>query len=451
MIAGSLFLLVALLIPHSTAKSKYDDGSPTSPKLSDSDMLQFYTEKYAGAPVTQCAQPIAKVKTTTENTGRHQIWLLPHTHDDVGWQYTVFGYFNNSVHHILDSVTADLGANPKHKFIWSEIKWIEMWWPLQNETTRATFKRIVANGQFEFVGAGWSQHDEVTPSYRDQIQNTMTGHEYLREILGPLDKACPAKGNGRCIRFGWQIDMFAGYSATTPTLWSNAGYDGMVIRFEGPNDMRAEWNQQQDYEYLWEGSNILDANKTRIATHVIRWNYGDMLLSNRSGPAYGYRGPALTFDFNTQKINTQKDIEKYATELVYWSVHRGSVYRGNRHLAVWGSDFQFTKAGLWFSQMDLLIDEINRNPQKYNATIQYTTLSTYFDHLHALNESWPVKKGLDFEFAWPHTWSPVGVPLIGLTQNFSWQYQTGATSSRYSHKQHVRKSAAALRSAQAGE
>jgi|TARA_B110000208_G_scaffold181343_1_gene231977 hypothetical protein len=102
-----------------------------------------------------------------------------------------------------------------------------MWWPKQNDTTKATFKRIIANRQFEFVGAGWSQHDEVTPSYRDMVQNTLTGHEYLRSILGSL-KANGACGKKRCIRFGWQIDMFAGYSATTPTLWANAGYDGMV-------------------------------------------------------------------------------------------------------------------------------------------------------------------------------------------------------------------------------
>jgi len=440
-------ILLLLLLVTIDAASKYDSLVKTSNHLSQSEMLKWYNEKYSGSAKTTCAEPS---KTKQQDNKLHQIFLLPHTHDDVGWQYTVFGYFNNSVHHILDSVVADLGNNLEHRFIWSEIKWIEMWWPLQNTSTKATFKRIVANGQFEFVGAGWSQSDEVTPSYRDMIQNTVTGHEYLRTILGPLNKACPAKGNGRCIRFGWQIDMFAGYSATTPTLWSNAGYDGMVIRFEGPDKLRNEWNKQQNYEYLWEGSNVLSSNKTRIATHVIRWNYGDMLLGNRSGPEYGYRGPALTFDFGTKKLNNQSDVEKYAKELVYWSVHRGSVYRNNRHLAAWGSDFQFTNAGLWFEQMDLLFKEINDNPKKYNATIQYTTLSTYFDHVHSLNESFPVKTGLDFEFGWPHSWSPEGVPLIGLTSNFSWQYQTGATSSRPNHKKQIRKSASTLRSAQAG-
>ena len=72
--------------------------------------------------------------------GVHEIFLLPHSHCDVGWEWTVSAYFNNTVRHILDSVTADLGTHSSHRFIWSETKWIEMWWPSQNDTTRATFK-----------------------------------------------------------------------------------------------------------------------------------------------------------------------------------------------------------------------------------------------------------------------------------------------------------------------
>ena len=95
------------------------------------------------------------------------------------------------------------------------------------------------------------------------------------------------------------------------------------------------------------------------------------------------------------------------------------------------------------------------SPIRYNSTIRYSTLATYFDHVHALNQKGdpaallPVQKKLDFEFGWPHSWSPSGYPLIGLTANFSWQYQTGAASARPSHKQRVRASAARLRTAAA--
>ena len=475
-----LYLLVSsILFCIVYARSAYDSlGSgvkATVEFLPDQEYFRkAYERRYRGPETRQCdldehRRKQAESASVPEEEGVHEIWLQPHTHDDVGWEWTVGGYFENSVRHILDSVTADLAENPSHRFIWSEIKWIEMWWSSQNETTRANFKKIVQNGQLEFVGAGWSQHDEVTPSYRDMIANTVTGHEFLRRILGPLDSFCPGphgQGRGRCIRFGWQIDMFAGYSAASPTLCAMAGYDGMVLRFEGPDSMRSEWNGNKSFELLWEGSAVLSANRSRTAAHIIRWNYGDMLMTGRNGSAYGFRSPAISFAFDTVKLKTQEDIEKYAKELVYWSRNRGSVYRGNRHLAVWGSDFQFTNAGLWFQQMDLLIAEINGNVEKYNAKIRYTTLSEYFDHLHSLqlhenkkvkasskrpgvyDFPLPVKKMLDFEFGWPHSFVPIGVPAEGLTQNFSVQYQTGAASSRPAHKRASRKNAAQLRAAQ---
>ena len=121
-----------------------------------------------------------------------------------GWLKTVGAYFRDEVTHILTTMTQALAAHPDRRFIWSEIKWFEMWWGNQTAETQATFKRLVKAGQLEFVGAGWSQSDEVSPSYRDMIDNTCTGHEFLRRTVGD---ACP---NARCVRFGWQIDMFSG-------------------------------------------------------------------------------------------------------------------------------------------------------------------------------------------------------------------------------------------------
>ena len=157
------------------------------------------------------------------------VWMVPHAHCDVGWLVSVDGYYNerqwnggenpNSVHAILNTVTPALDADPSLRFIWSETKWFELWWPQQNASTQAQFRANVRSGQFEFVGAGWSQSDEVSPSYRDIVDNTVVGHEFLRRTLGG---DCPTPG--RCVRFGWQIDMFSGYSATTPSLWAMMGY-----------------------------------------------------------------------------------------------------------------------------------------------------------------------------------------------------------------------------------
>ena len=101
-------ILRLLLLVTIDAASKYDSLIKTSNHLSQSEMLKWYNEKYSGSAKITCAEPS---KTKQQDNKLHQIFLLPHTHDDVGWQYTVFGYFNNSVHHILDSVVADLGNN----------------------------------------------------------------------------------------------------------------------------------------------------------------------------------------------------------------------------------------------------------------------------------------------------------------------------------------------------
>ncbi len=468
-----VILLITLLAPFVVGKSALDTPSWGEVKrIGDEVGRATYALRYGvsrSASLPSSSSAARKKTTTTTPTGKHDIFLVPHTHDDVGWQQTVAGYYQSSVRYILDSVVADLATHPAHRFIWSETKWIELWWPQQNASTRARFIALVASGQFEFVGAGWSQSDEVTPSYRDMVSNTVTGHEFLRRTLttnatGPFEMLCPGAhglGRGRCVRFGWQIDMFAGYSAATPSLWRNAGYDGMVVRFEGPDAMRAEWGAAQDFEFVWQGSEVLSANRSQIACHAIRWNYGDMLLAGRNGSAYGYRSPDVTFDFDTLKLvpgeRGRADVERYAKALVQWSRNRGAVYRNHRHLAVWGSDFQFTNAGLWFQQMDLIIAEIN-DPRsiatgKYGgATIRYSTLATYFDALHADNVAGtldlPLKRGLDFEFGWPHSWAPQGAPLLGLTQNFSAQFQTGAVSSRGAWKREVRMAAASLRAAQ---
>ena len=139
------------------------------------------------------------------------VWMVPHAHCDVGWLMSVDGYFNarrwdgsensQSVSNILTEVTKALSADETLRFIWSETKWIEMWWPQQTPAMQAAFKRIVKRGQLEFVGAGWSQNDEVTTAYYDVIDNQVAGHEYLRRT-GLLDE-CPQPG--RCIRFGWQV------------------------------------------------------------------------------------------------------------------------------------------------------------------------------------------------------------------------------------------------------
>ena len=164
------------------------------------------------------------------------VWMVPHAHCDVGWLMSVDGYFNkrhwdgseneDSVSNILTSVTGALDADRSLRFIWSEVKWIQLWcgpggdaaqgsyifhsglaactccaielgdvkvkarlwarrplaergqpwrrYPAQAPAMQAAFKRIIKRGQLEFVGAGWSQNDEVTTAYYDVVDNQVS-------------------------------------------------------------------------------------------------------------------------------------------------------------------------------------------------------------------------------------------------------------------------------------
>lgn len=97
------------------------------------------------------------------------ILVVPHAHCDVGWLYTVDGYWRYAVHDILNTVISALDADSTLRFIWSEIKWIQMWWDVATEQQKKQLHRVVKSGQFEFVGGGWSQADEVTTTWFDQI------------------------------------------------------------------------------------------------------------------------------------------------------------------------------------------------------------------------------------------------------------------------------------------
>ena len=96
-----------------------------------------------------------------------------------------------------------------------------------------------------------------------------------------MQDLCPQKG--RCVRVGWQIDMFAGYSGVTPSLWALMGFDAMYMRWAGTAEMFKDWTDVKGFEFIWEGSstknlasNFSRGVNNRIFAHIMKHNYGDM-------------------------------------------------------------------------------------------------------------------------------------------------------------------------------
>ena len=109
------------------------------------------------------------------------------------------------------------------------------------------------------------------------------------------------------------------------------------------------------------------------------------------------------------------------------------------------SDFRFTDASSNFGNMSQIMSFISQHSADYNVSVRYATLSDYFARLHSSNFTFPVQRGLDFEFGWPHVWG------IKATGNKTTQYQTGAAVSRAGHKANIRATSRLHRAAESAQ
>ncbi len=114
--------------------------------------------------------------------------LVPHSHDDAGWEKTVDEYYSGSqdmvrragVEYILDNVIYELEEDPKKTFTQVEVSFLERWWDTQTEEKKESVRRLVENGQLAFVGGGWVMEDEACTTYDGIITNMQRGHEFLK-------------------------------------------------------------------------------------------------------------------------------------------------------------------------------------------------------------------------------------------------------------------------------
>ena len=90
----------------------------------------------------------------------------------------------------------ELEKDPRRKFIQVETAFFKMWWDLQKEDKKAIAKKLVADGQLEFVSGGWCMNDEATPYYEDIIDQMTLGHKFILDNFNVTPT------------IGWQIDPF---------------------------------------------------------------------------------------------------------------------------------------------------------------------------------------------------------------------------------------------------
>lgn len=324
--------------------------------------LTRLTPRYARIPLFCCALAL--------------LLQVPHGHMDTGWEKTVDQYFygaNNSIQHagvqyIFDSVVSELARNPERRFVEVEQAFFQRWWAQQGEEQRALVRRLVSEGQLEFLNGGWCMHDEAAPHFADMVDQTTLGHRFLMSEFG----VAPT--------IGWQIDPF-GHSATQAWLLSaEAGFDALFFGRMDYEDHALRWNESR-LEHVWRASQSLGASAQVFTSAYWSGNYG---------PPEGFcfddkcDDPPIMDDPRLEDYNVPERVELFVQTVLDLAAHTP----GNDLLLMMGSDFHYENAIPWFKNLDKLIKHVNADGR---VNTFYSTPSAYVAAKHASDLTWTVK------------------------------------------------------------
>uniref|UniRef100_A0A914S2F3 Glycoside hydrolase family 38 N-terminal domain-containing protein n=1 Tax=Parascaris equorum TaxID=6256 RepID=A0A914S2F3_PAREQ len=193
--------------------------------------------------------------------------------------------------------------------------------------TRHNLAKLVQKG-------GWVQNDEATTHYVDIIDQMAFGLRKLNETFGK----CGAP------RVAWQIDPF-GHSKEMANLFAMMDFEGLFFARLHYLE-KAIRLQNNSLEFIWNASDDL---KTNILTGAF--------YQDNYGPPEGKMHFCLKF--------------------------KASHLRTNHIMLLMGSDFQYTNANEWFTNLDKLIKYVNAKVSETKVMVFYSTPACYVD---ALNE-----------------------------------------------------------------
>ena len=317
--------------------------------------------------------------------GKINVHLVPHSHDDTGWQVTVDQYFYEEVYYILDTLIVRLDEDSNRRFMFVETGFFARWWDQQPTKKKDLTKRLVAEGRLEFVNGGWCMHDEASPFYVEMIDQTTRGHQFLNANFGEHGRP---KGT-------WSIDPF-GHSNTN--AWLLGAEAGMDYIFWGRSDYQdfAARKKTKGLEWIWEGSASLGASAQVFA--------GDLF----GGGEQGY-GTWFGFDGTSQQIRDDPErhdynIDKYVDQFVQHARVQAGSYKTEHQMWACGSDFNYQNADHWYHNLDKLVHYINQNG---SVNAFYSTPTFYVEQKKKAGVSWEVRRDDIFPLgdAAHHYWS----------------------------------------------
>lgn len=306
-----------------------------------------------------------------------KIFVVPHSHNDPGWLLTVEEYYLAKTRHILETIVHALIKDPRRKFIWEEMSYLERWWRDASGLDRKNFIKLVQNGQLEIVGGGWVMNDEANSHYFAIIEQMIEGNMWLKDTVGVIPKNA------------WAIDPF-GHSPTMAYLLRRMGFNNMLIQ-RTHYEVKKELALHKNLEFMWRQSWDTDEN-TDIFCHMMPFYSYD--IPHTCGPE-----PAICCQFDFGRMpgfgygycpwgyhpieTNHANVEERALKLLDQYKKKSTLYRTHTLLVPLGDDFRYTsleEAEAQFRNYQLLFDYINSH-KELKAEAKFGTLEDYFQTL----------------------------------------------------------------------
>ncbi|XP_063836095.1 lysosomal alpha-mannosidase-like isoform X1 [Ostrinia nubilalis] len=344
----------------------------------------------AEAGPTGSAKEIPGYESCTQpKDGLLNVHIVPHTHDDVGWLKTVDQYYYGSrnmiqkagVQYIIDSVVKELWEDPKRRFIYVETAFFWKWWNLQPDSIKSKVHTLVTEGRLQFVGGAWSMNDEATTYYQSIIDQFTWGLSKLRDTFGAYGRP----------RVGWQIDPF-GHSREFASLLAAMGYDGLFLGRIDYQDKRTR-QDLNTMEMVWRGDDSL-GKSSDIFTGV---------LYNTYSPPPGFCFDVLCADepIIDDPSSPDYNVDRRVEDFIAYVRNQSEVYRTNNVIVTMGGDFTYQQAGMWYENLDKLIQYGNLKAAKdgKNITLFYSTPNCYLKAVKDATPTLPIKQDDFFPYA----------------------------------------------------
>ncbi|XP_065568469.1 lysosomal alpha-mannosidase-like isoform X3 [Artemia franciscana] len=353
-------------------------------------------------------------KCPVEKPGVINVHIVPHSHDDVGWLKTVDQYYygsNNSiqaaaVQYIYDTVIVELLKDSRRRFVAVEVAFFWRWWKEQTKAIKTAVKRLVDNGQLEFVGAGWCMNDEATAYYTDIIDQMTIGLKFINDTFGECARP----------KTVWQIDPF-GHSKEQAALFALMDFDGLFL---GRIDYQDKTNRKysKTMEMIWEAGHPGD--RTSLFTGILYNNYSPP-------PGFCFDSYCSDQPIVDDPHSPEYNVKTRVADFIKYVNEAASAYATNNILITMGNDFNYQFAISWYKNLDKLIRYVNKGTSRSGVYAFYSTPGCYLNSLSKANKEWPIKEDDFFPYASdPHA------------------YWTGYFTSRPSFKGNIRSTSGLL-------